>query len=70
MSLEEFVTAVGVSVGTLLFLEIMEIRKKEKEKQFEDMVHRARHYAYLEGKWPGEIDKVEAKLRKEREGMK
>ena len=48
----------------------MEVRKKEKEKQFEDMVHRARHYAYLEGKWPEEIDKVEAKLRKEREGMK
>ena len=70
MGLEEFVIAVGVFVGRLLFLEIMEVRKEEKEKQFEDMVHRARHYAYLEGKWPGEIDKVEAKLRKEREGMK
>jgi len=69
MSLEELVTAVGVSVGALLLLEIMEIRKKEKEKQFEDMVCRARRYAYLEGKWPEEIDRVEAILRKEKEGM-
>ena len=70
MSFEKLAIAAVVAVGAWMFLDLLEIRKRDKEKQFEDMVYRARHYAHLEGKWPEEIDKVEARLRKEREGIK
>jgi len=70
VNLEVTLVCAVVAVGAWLFLDVLEIRKQEKEKQFEDMVCRARRYAYLEGKWPEEIDRVEATLRKEKEGMK
>ena len=69
MSLAEFAVAAASAAAPWVFLHLLEIHKKEKEKKFEDMIHRARHYARLEGKRPEEIDKIEAKLRKEKEGM-
>jgi|TARA_R100001530_G_scaffold122199_1_gene89766 hypothetical protein len=69
MSFEAVAFYAALFVAVWVLLDVIDERKKRKEKAFETKVERARYFAYREGKWPEEIDQIEIDMRKKWEGI-